>query len=214
MRGYQSQNVARFAAAESGAFSPTAPFAAEGRLGSESEEAVTSIHSQAPCLGYRVKVDFCYLVSDGEDSEKTERKTLFDQREQVPDLALVFKEGSCNLNLELLKTFYAPAQELDDLPAYVADDGLPESPPKTYWFEVSESLFIAEQQVTAVGQVDQFQTLGPPPGHPEPVVYPGNRKDLVEKLKVAGKRDIIFGFLLIGLGLGAVGLIWLMKKYG
>lgn len=214
LRSWRAQKIARFVKNYQGGYSAAESFVATGTLAADSSGTLKSPLSQAECLAYRIKYDFAYTTTDSDGEPVDRREELLDDRQQVEGLKIVFQDGEAQLDLASVKTFYEQRLiELESLPEDVPTESLPDPPPRNFWFEAYENVFTPGQKLTIVGQVGELKNLVAPAGFDELVVFPGDKTATVNALKAASKKDYIFGFALLVLGLVVILVFGLILKY-
>lgn len=201
-------------AADQAGFQASAPFVAVGKLHSPSGAGIKSKQLQKDCLTYETKVLYCQTVtnSEGEDEDRSEK--VFEERDQVPDLRVVFDGGEAGLDAHKVSEFYQPKTvELDDFPQYVPFE--PDISNPRHWYSVSEAAYVEGQTVTVVGTVGLDGALAEHPGVKELIVFPGGKDELLAHLADSSKTYRIIALAMVGMSVVGVlvcGLI--LKMFG
>lgn len=164
-------------------------FMAAATLHSPSGATIKSLHFGTDCVAYGNRVEFHYMTTDSDGDEDENVNRVFDNREAVPDLTVVFEGGEAKLDMLSLGSLYAEQKDsLDDCPGYVPAEMVPEPRGHEHWWEVHEAAYKADEKVFVVAQLSQGDNLLK--AHPEfdsVVLFPGDRAGLIQAYEQHGR---------------------------
>lgn len=170
-------------------FTQSGAFMAAATLQSPSGETLKSLHYGTECVAFGTRVERHYMTSDSDGDDKENVSQVFETRETVPDLSVVFEQGEANLDMLSLGSLYGEKMEsLDDCPGYVPAEMLTDSRGYDVWWEAYEASYGPAEKVFVVAQMSEGDPfLKPHPEFDSVVLFPGDRAGLVQAYEQHGQ---------------------------